>query len=219
MIDAKQLERLSNTCGRWLIVARCLEGDQQADGSVKKGNLYLPDHYAKGGLDGVKFTEISQVTAARHNWVELIDVGVRCKIFKREYARVFRGDKPGLIAMCPELPGNKFEVAEEGYSFVDERTVTPILFHPDGRIEPMADIVLLELDRNKANKNIDVASDYEHAQKFATVIDVGAECKYGLKAGDRVVLAQDKQQFYIPVVRNGEKWLSIVREDRIIAQL
>jgi co-chaperonin GroES (HSP10) len=215
MIDAKQLKELKQVNAHWVIVRRCLEGEKMADGSVKKGSLYLPEHYADGGMDGVKFTEISQVTASYHLWIELVDVGERCEIFKREHSRCWRNGKPGLIAMCPELP-KQFEVAEEGYSFVDERSITPILFHPDGRIEPMRDIVLMDLHRTKTSGDIDLDDSYERATPSGTVIAMGEKVNIGIQPGDKVLLAQTKKEFYIPILRQGDKWLSIVRQDRVI---
>ena len=150
----------------FVLIAKTARGVLEKDGGRYIGGIALPE-----------------LSVGVTNFVEIIDVGIDCEVFRGQHSRWGGETKAGLpvkfgeTIWCPDITTD-FHYAGKAYGtdlyFFREKDLLPVLIRKTGLV-PLADYVVVgraEKDERGA-KGIDVPDVYQRLSPWCSVLAVG----------------------------------------------
>lgn len=171
--------------GDWVIVCKCVRGDDAGDGYRNLGGIII-DHLA----------------ADTSNFVELVAAGKGCKVFNG-FTRKDWATGVGSSVWCPEL-STDMQYLDGPYWAVREHLLLPVLFD-NGYYCPLTDWIVAVPD-SVDDGPIARADEFAVMGKIATVRKCGGECNH-VKPTTRIVLPREFKKMRI----QGEE-VAVLRE-------
>ena len=195
------VDRIKTVIGNHVLVRTCAEGADLGDGTRgivdEDGKLVLE-------LPEMYWDSSSQ-------FVEIVDVGVRCKVFTR--------DTVGGITWCPESSTHLHSVpwcddrGEWRYDFwmCRETILWPVLINEKNEPLPLKDyVVVLTKDRDMGG--IAAPETWDFPSNRGKVLWCGPECRRGLQGKD-VILPNEE----LRALEVDGKTYTLVREGEIVS--
>jgi len=160
------------------------------------GGIIMPDRYWQRTTEGLGF--FATGTAFDTQFMEIVDIGEDCELWKLEHTRwdreIFDDGEYGVTVFCPVLPHAELELIDEDLGFViakSENVVLPVIVEEGDVWTPIADYLVVELDRDEdAGGGIVKAEAYTYESWQGVVVKAGPDVRE-VAVGMRVIIASD----------------------------